>query len=187
MTSGTEIRVPLAPILWITGLSGVGKSTLARSIVAKLRSEGLTPLLLDGDGVREALEPAELSHEHAPDLRAMRAWRIARLARLAATQGVPVVVATISLLHEVHAWNRSGHAPYAEILLHADFDTLRRRKPEFYDASNTHVVGIDIKPEFPLLPEAVFYQSFDPSDLPLLHETVLQVWRRMPFEQATRK
>ena len=188
MTSVIEGAAPAAPILWITGLSGAGKSTLAQAVVSRLRGEGLRPLLLDGDGVREALEPLaseEARHEHTQELRTARAWRLARLARLAAGQGVPVVVATISMLHVVQAWNRAAVVPYAEILLQADLEILRRRKPALYGESAEHVVGIDIAPEFPLQPEAVLQQSFDPADLPLHCDIAMRIWRNMDHGRGT--
>ena len=42
-------------IIWLTGLSGAGKSTLAEGLVEILRREGMNPLLIDGDGLREDL------------------------------------------------------------------------------------------------------------------------------------
>ncbi|WP_440222106.1 adenylyl-sulfate kinase [Dokdonella sp. MW10] len=154
MTSGADaIATRIAPILWITGLAGTGKTRLATAVVAELRARGIAPLLLDGDQVREALEPAAMQEIHDAATRRERAWRIARLARLAALQDIPVVVATISLLHAVQAWNRAGPAPYAEVLLTAGEAELRRRRPHLYSASD--VVGRDIVAEFPLHPELV--------------------------------
>lgn len=168
-----------APILWITGLSGTGKSTLARAVMESLQADGLRPLLLDGDGLRDALEAGLANHDHSPAMRRLRAWRVARLARLAAGQGIPVVAATISLLHEVQAWNRSGPAPYAEVVLQADLAALRQRNPTLYCGAQPHVVGLDITPEYPLQPEIVLQQIFDPSGLRDHRESALRVWRRL--------
>ena len=40
-------------IIWLTGLSGAGKSTLAEGVAARMRSEGASPLMIDGDGLHE--------------------------------------------------------------------------------------------------------------------------------------
>ncbi len=172
-----------APILWITGLSGVGKTTLAQAVVAALRRQSVQPLLLDGDGVRNALELPEQGRLHEPHLRQMRAWRMARLARLAAMQGVPVVVATISLLHAVQSWSRAGSAPYAEILLEADLAVLKQRKPQVYLCADSCIVGVDIVPEFPVRPELVLPQSFDPANTATHCDRVLQVWHTLLASQ----
>lgn len=168
-----------SPILWITGLSGSGKSTLARAVVDTLHLEGLRPLLLDGDGLRDALEGAGAEHDHSPAMRKLRAWRLARLARLAASQGIPVVVATISLLHEVQAWNRAGSVPYAEVVLHAELGLLRERKPSLYSGAHPHVVGLDIAPEYPRQPEVLIQQAFEPAALDLHKNIALGIWRRL--------
>jgi adenylylsulfate kinase len=178
MTSAFELSgaPSMAPILWITGLAGAGKSTLARAFVAAQR--GRTPLLLDGDALRDALEGQDGPVDHGAETRRARAWRIARLARLAAEQGVPVVVATISLLHEVQDWNRTGRPPYAEVLLQADLAALALRKPAVYgvDATARDIVGIDIAAQYPQRPELVVEQTFDPTALPAQVAQLQQLW-----------
>lgn len=190
MTSGTDAcdAIGPAPILWITGLSGTGKSTLARSIVARLQTQGLRPLLLDGDHLREALDEAALVANHHPAQRLQRAWRIARLARLAALQGVPVVVATISLVHAVQEWSRAGPAPYAEVLLATDLDVLRARKPDLYQSGDPahppHVVGLDIPAEYPRAPEVHIHQQFEPGSLARHSKQVMHLWNERLSPQA---
>lgn len=182
MTSAIELSgaPSMAPILWITGLAGSGKSTLARAFVAAQR-DGRPTLLLDGDALRDALEGQHAPVDHGAPARRARAWRIARLARLAAEQGVPVVVATISLLHEVQDWNRAGQPPYAEVLLRADLAALAQRKPAVYGVGAAEtardIVGIDIAAQYPQRPELVVEQTFDPTTLPALVEQLQQLWR----------
>lgn len=195
MTFARDVVEPVsrAPILWITGLSGTGKSTLACAFTQALRRVGPPPLLLDGDSLRNALEDDATKNgavDHGLAARRQRAWRIARLARLAAEQGVPVVVATISLLHEVQAFNRSGAAPYAEVLLRADIEVLAARNPKLYGEAGrpppSNVVGIDIAPEYPRQPELVITQGFDRASTTGHVAQLSGLWTRMQQHERTR-
>ena len=170
MTSA-DVALPVdpEPIIWITGLSGTGKSTLARAVVDALRAEGTRALLLDGDSLRAMLEEPGEAMRHDRTRRLARAERIAVLARLAAAQGIPVVVATISLFHVVQGSNRARAPRYAEVLLTAEIEALRRRDPDLYGAGDgpaqPDVVGVDIAPEFPVNAELVIAQRFLNEDL----------------------
>ncbi len=64
-------------VIWITGLSGAGKSTIARAAVALLKAEGTIPVLLDGDEFRAAVGD-DLGHD--PAGRLLNAYRLARFA-----------------------------------------------------------------------------------------------------------
>lgn len=183
MTFDRKLPVRAAPIFWFTGLSGVGKSTLAQAFVACLHEQGLTPLLLDGDALRDTLESVADGQCHDLQMRERRAWRIARLARLAAEQGVPVVVATISLFHSVQHWSRNSVVPYAEIWLRSEMQILRRRKPEIYGSVDqsglTDVVGKDLVAEFPLQADVVIEQTFELSAIDEQLLRLMALWRRL--------
>ncbi|MFD5734750.1 adenylyl-sulfate kinase [Streptomyces sioyaensis] len=147
-------------VVWITGLSGVGKSTVARLVADRLTASGKRPVLLDGDRLREIL-PVAFGYETAD--RRRLALFYAQLAHQLAAQGHLVVCSTISLLHEVHDWNRRHTPGYVEVWLRAPIEELRTREgraafygPEGADAGSLRgVVGVDTRAEFPRTPDLV--------------------------------
>ncbi|WP_415718303.1 adenylyl-sulfate kinase [Maridesulfovibrio sp.] len=58
-------------VIWLTGLSASGKSTIARAMQKILNEEGMTPLLLDGDQFREAVADHNCGHD--PESRILNA------------------------------------------------------------------------------------------------------------------
>jgi len=147
-------------VLWITGFSGSGKTTLAKALLPHL---GPKAILLDGDELREVLGVANCCFE--PEDRLRLAFTYARLARMLARQGCRVVVATISLFHAVHDWNR-GHLPnYLEILLDVPEDERRRRDPKGLYAQANNSQGPKMshqqQAELPLQPHLYLHHSFE--------------------------
>jgi adenylylsulfate kinase len=145
--------------IWITGLSGAGKSTLARALVDRLRRAGQPVLLLDGDELRAVLGPdATAAPSHTRDSRLALALRYARLCQLITSQGNDVVIATISLFGEVHAWNRANLSDYFEVFLDVPLDELRRRDPKgiysrFDSGEISSVSGLDVAVDYPDAPD----------------------------------
>lgn len=80
-------------IVWLTGLSGAGKTTLARAMYERLSNRGVDVEVLDGDSVRKLLS-ADLGFSR--DDRNTNVHRIAYVARLLAHHGVLVFVAAIA-------------------------------------------------------------------------------------------
>ena len=137
-------------VVWITGLSGAGKSTLAHEVVTRLRETGDAVVMLDGDVLREVFGAAKVStRNHGREGRLALAMQYAHMCRILADQGLTVVIATISLFREVHAWNR-GHLPgYFEVYLKVPVEELRRRDPKGiyrrFDAGELdNVAGLDL-------------------------------------------
>ncbi len=141
-------------VYWLTGLAGSGKSTLGRQLFQFFRDQGKAGVYLDGDVLREVFGKSGYSRAERLDL----AWRYSHLSHMLAVQGINVVCATISLFHEVQAWNRQHLPNYTEIVLKPPFEVLLERNPkQLYSRALAgeiqNVVGVDIEPEWPLNPE----------------------------------
>ena len=144
----------MSHVIWITGLSAAGKTTLATAVTQRLRNQGRPVVMLDGDELREALA---VTDTHARDSRLVLAHKYARLARMIARQGVTVVVGTVALFREIHAWNRENLPGYFEVYLRVPIDELRRRDPKGiyrrFDAGEiSDVAGLDLPVDEPVAP-----------------------------------
>lgn len=144
-----------AGVIWITGLSGAGKSTVAARVAEVLRAKGDAVVLLDGDELREVFAADDVNEgNHGAGARQALANRYARLTRMISKQGFTVVIATISLFRDVHAWNRANIPNYFEVYLKVPMEELRRRDPKgiyrrFDEGQLTDVVGLDLPAEEP--------------------------------------
>ena len=94
-------------VIWVMGLSGAGKTTLANELTARLRQGGLQPILLDGDILRNLFKVSGITIDtHNRESRIKLALKYALMCELLSSQGFTVVIATISMFDEVYAWNR---------------------------------------------------------------------------------
>lgn len=165
----TEDVVPSAAsrVIWITGLSGAGKTTLAHEVVSRLRAAGEAVVMLDGDELREVFGAVSANADnHGREGRLALAMQYAHLCRVIAAQGLTVVIATISLFREVHTWNRANLPGYFEVYLKVPMEELRRRDPKGiyrrFDAGKlTNVAGLDIPIDEPVVADLIF--EFEPS------------------------
>ena len=82
-----------APVLWFTGLSGAGKTTIAREVQTHLLSRDLRAELLDGDELRATLS-SDLGF--SKEDRDLQVKRIAFVANLLSKNGIVVLVSAIS-------------------------------------------------------------------------------------------
>lgn len=117
-------------VVWFTGLSGAGKTTIAAEVVERLRRIRSVELL-DGDDVRKALSPElGFSREH----RQINVARIGYVARLLAKHGVLAIVAAISPY-------RSGRAEAAQLCRQDGLSFVE----VFVDAPLDVVIARDVK------------------------------------------
>jgi adenylylsulfate kinase len=119
------LRATGGSIVWLTGLSGAGKTTIAQALVERLRAGGSRVELLDGDEVREHLSKGlGFSRED----RDTNIGRIGYVARLLARNGVVAVVAAISPYQEARdAVRRAADGRFVEVFVRASVEACVKR------------------------------------------------------------
>ena len=133
-------------VIWITGLSGAGKTTLCQALYQLLKPHLPQVVLLDGDAVRAVFDQ-EIGYREVDRLAHVR--RIQRLAKLLSDQGQVVLVAVLYSHPDLLGWNREQLQPYVEVYLRAPLEVLRQRDTKDLYAKalageRVDVVGIDI-------------------------------------------
>jgi adenylyl-sulfate kinase len=114
-------------VLWFTGLSGAGKSTIASIVGRELEADGMLVEYLDGDAVREHLSKGLGFSKEDRDIHIERiGWLSSRLAR----HGATVIVSVISPFAEMRAKARAmveEFAPFVEIHVSTSVEECERR------------------------------------------------------------
>ena len=113
-------------VVWMTGLSGSGKSTIAVGVEKELNALGHTVYRLDGDNIRHGLN-ADLGFSEED--RAENIRRVAEVASLFQDAGLITLVSFISPMRAMRssARERIGPDAFFEVFVKADVDTCRQR------------------------------------------------------------
>ena len=111
-------------VLWFTGFSGAGKSTIAERVVAKLRDRGVAVELLDGDEVRTHLSKGLTFSKEDRDTNVRR---IGWVAGLLSRNGVGAVTAAISPYAAIRKEAREMATNFVEVFVDAPLEACRQR------------------------------------------------------------
>jgi len=136
----------MAKTIWITGLAGAGKSSIARTLYTHMKEERIPVVLIDGDNIREIFGN-DLGHDI--DDRIRNAYRIANMCHFLNEQGIDVVCATMSLYPEVWDWCKEHIENYIRVYIKVNKEFLvGRDQKQLYSkaakGTGKNVVGMDL-------------------------------------------
>jgi bifunctional enzyme CysN/CysC len=144
-------------VVWLTGLSGAGKSALANAVAVRLHALGHATYVLDGDNLRQGLN-SDLGFTDADRVENIR--RVAEVARLMMDAGLIVIAAFISRFRRERAFARGRVAAGHFVEVHVDVPLAvaeaRDAKGLYAKARRgelPHFTGIDSPYEAPESPE----------------------------------
>ena len=153
-------------VLWLTGLSGFGKSTIANLLEQKLVAQGKHTYLLDGDNVRHGL-CGDLGFSDKDRVENIR--RISEVAKLFVDSGMLVITAFISPFKADRDYCREilDESEFVEIFIDTPLEVCEARDPKgLYKKARSgdipHFTGIDSEYQAPVNPEiTVNFQDED--------------------------
>jgi len=157
-------------VLWFTGLSGSGKSTIANLVEKRLYASGRHTTILDGDNVRHGLN-RDLGFTDADRVENIR--RVAETAKLMTDAGLIVLVSFISPFRSERDMARElmGEGEFVEIFVDTPLDVCRERDPKglyarAFAGEIKNFTGVDSPYEAPETPELhLKTESADPEAL----------------------
>src|SRR6184192_957630 len=148
-------------VIWLTGLSGSGKSTIAQALERELFVRAMHPYILDGDNIRHGLN-SNLGFSPADRVENIR--RVSEVAKLMADAGNVVITAFISPYRadrqRARAIAMEGNAEFIEVFVDAPLEVCEERDPKnLYKKARAGEIreftGIDAPYELPVDPEIV--------------------------------
>lgn len=145
-----------AKVVWLTGLSGSGKSTVARAVERELHEKGFLTKLLDGDNVRTGL-CKDLTFKEEDRTENIR--RIAEVAKLFLEGGIICLCSFVSPMISIRGMAKEivGEDDFLEVYVNASLETCEERDvkglyQKARDGKIANFTGIDAPYEAPLHP-----------------------------------
>ena len=160
-------------VIWLTGLSGSGKSTIANALAIELSSRGTLFSIIDGDSLRKGLN-RDLGFTNADRVENIR--RAAEVAKLQVASGLVAIVALVSPFRGDREDAREiiGASDFVEVFIDAPLEVCEQRDPK----------GLYKKARLGKIPNFTGIDS--PYESPLSAQLVIDTTQDTPIEAANR-
>lgn len=137
-------------VLWITGLSGSGKSTIAKMVLKELKKKKIKAIHLDGDELRNTLSSIPIPDCFKREQRKNIGLFYSKLSFYIASQNNIVITSVIALQKEVLMWNKKNIPNYNQVFLNFDIEDIIKRDPKkmyknFFKKKIRDMYGLDMK------------------------------------------
>ena len=169
-------------ILWITGLSGSGKTKLSEYIIKKLNKNFKNKIIhFDGDRFRNIFSDLNYSFKD----RLKNAERISKLVNFLNTRlNILVIVSILSNSDKWLRWNRRNNKNYFQILLDVPISVLKVRNNKKIYSKKRNVVGMDIFYNKPKNNDFVFHNNYKQS---FLNKSFKEIFKNKKIKKTLNK
>jgi adenylylsulfate kinase-like enzyme len=140
-----------AKVIWITGLSSAGKTTIGKALYNIWKKTEPALVLLDADELRNAFGG---NIGYSIEDRIANGMRYSNLCSVLASQGINVILCAVAMNENLRQHNYCNLPNYKEVFLNTPMDILKQRNTKgLYNGFAKNVWGMDIIPEYPNNPD----------------------------------
>ena len=175
-------------VIWITGLSGSGKTSLAIEMSKVLAAEGIHPILLDGDEMRKHLFGNIIPEDnYSNKSRKTFGKAYSDLSYFLASQGFIVITSVIAMFEEVFSWNKVNLPGYFEIYLKTALSDLKKEDckgiySDFKKGIVNNLPGVNLKIDEPKKPNLILEKRSNFSAQEKANEVISLLKNKRYFE-----
>tara|TARA_B100000989_G_scaffold112589_1_gene82652 strand:+ start:2985 stop:3524 length:540 start_codon:yes stop_codon:yes gene_type:complete len=144
-------------LIFITGLSGSGKSVLAKKIHPSFNRIFGPTILINGDDLRKIFKLYGFSSED----RLENSKKFAKFFKIITKQNISILFAGIGMRHKTRFIFKKAVQNYFEIYIQASLGIIKKKsKKKIYKKFKSNIVGVDITPELPKNPDIKIKNDF---------------------------
>ena len=120
-------------LIWVTGLSGSGKSFTAKKIKKKLNEKKIKSILINGDDLRKIFKLNKYDNQS----RLAYAFSYSLLCKKITDQGINLIISTIAMFDVIRKWNKKNIKNYYEVYLKTPYRLIKiKNKKKLYLPKN---------------------------------------------------
>ena len=147
-------------VIWITGLSGSGKTEIAEKLKRKLKFILRPTIIISGDNLRKIFQLNGYTHQD----RKKYIKQYSKFCKFLSDQNINVVFAVVGLFDFIRNWNKKNLKKYIEIYIKSDLEKIIKfNRKKIYKIYKKNIVGKDIVAEFPKNPHIIIENNFQTS------------------------
>ena len=167
-------------LFFVTGLSGSGKSSISKKLIIKLRKTYGPTFLYSGEKIRNIFGFVGFSRNERIELGKQNI----KFINYILGQKINVLYDAMALLKVLRSLKRKKIKNYVEIFIKTDVNQIIKlnKKNKIYKRNKKNIVGIHIKPEFPLNPHIVIKNNFKKNAKELSNEVFKKIQKKLSFK-----
>ena len=165
-------------LFWVTGLSGSGKTAIAKKIKTQISKLYGPTIIVSGDDLRRIFNLNK--YDYLSRLNYSR--KFCKFAKFITNQKINLIFAIVGMMNEPRKWNRKNIDNYLEIYIKSNIKKIisqKKKKIYFISKTKKNIVGINIKPELPKNYDILIQNNYNKSLSKLANELISKIKKKI--------